>query len=599
MGGNFDVFLLLLNNISIFVVLIVGYSYLIDLLRPWKNASRQLVLGLFFGLVAIGSMYVKIPVAEGVIVDQRNAIIVLCGAFGGPWAAVIGGVMAGAYRTYLGGAGALAGVFGLTLSAIVGGGLYYMRWYKTDAIRLAIGAFLAVLLTAPGFLLVGDFWFGLDLMKRMIVPWGAAIFTGIFVGGLLLAREDRRQRLEREKQDSQSLFERLFESSTGAYWIADFRAVLDTLNTIRKSGVRDLRVYLGQNPEVQEKLARQVSISHMNQACLLLYGADSKDALIRARGRVFGPDGRRVFVEQLCAIWDRAERVAVETEHNRLDGAVLSVIVSMPIPNDPSEFAAIPVNVVDLTERVAAERARDEALREAREADRAKSRFLAAMSHELRTPLNAILGFSEAIQQRMFGPPGKGVYREYAGYIHSSGKMLLSLVEDILDVAEIEEGKKSLTLEKFDLAGAVGDCVAMLKHRADESGLTITTAIPDGLPQAFGDRRAVQQVLLNLLSNSVKYTPSGGSIRIEALAVDGATEIRVIDTGKGIPADRLHDVLEPFIRGETDPHRAHEGWGLGLSIARSLVTLHEGEFRITSAVGEGTTVAFTLPDPRN
>ncbi len=595
MGEDFNVFLLLLNNISIFVVLIVGYSYLIDQVRGWPTVRRQLLLGVFFGLVALGSMYVKIPVTEGVIVDQRNAIIVLSGAFGGPFSALTSAAIAGAFRMYLGGSGAMAGVFGVALSAMVGAGLYYMRWYKTDVVTLAVGAVLAVAFTAPGFLLVGDLAFGFELMKRMLLPWGGAIFMGIFLGGLLLSREDRRQKAELEKRKSETLYKQLFDSSLVSLWTVDLSAVWDRLQELRAAGVTDLRAHLAKHPEEYDRLSARSAILHVNKACLDLYGASSFEELIRHRQFVLGPKVDEVRAEQFCAVWEGRDSLVIDAEHRTLKDQPLSVIVSMPIPKDRSESVAVPVSVMDLTDRMAAERERDQALQEARDASQAKSKFLAAMSHELRTPLNAILGFAEIISHRLVGPPGGGKYTEYAGHIHSSGKLLLSLVDDILDIAAIEAGRKKLHFAEFELPDVVGESIAMLDTKASAAGVTIRSELPDALPMVIGDRRAVQQVLLNLLSNSVKYTPTGGQILIAADRVNDRMAIRVADTGKGIPPERLTDILEPFARGETDPHKAQDGWGLGLSIARSLVELHHGEFQISSTLGQGTTVTFDLP----
>ncbi|MDW3205190.1 MAG: ATP-binding protein [Alphaproteobacteria bacterium] len=599
MESDFNVFLLLLNNISIFVVLIVGYAFLIDAVRDWPKWRRQAVLGLFFGLVAIGSMYVKIPVVEGVIVDQRNAIIVLSGAFGGPFAALVSGTIAAAYRTYLGGAGALAGVFGVTLSAMVGAGLYYMRWYKNDLVTLATGAFLAVLLTAPGFLLVGDLAFGLELMKRMLLPWGAAIFMGIFLGGLLLSREDRRQKSEIDKRKSEALYRQLFESSMVSLWILDLRPLVETLRALRRAGVTDLRARLANSRDFRADLSDKIIVTHVNKACLNMYGAQSSEELIGRRHHVFGPESWDVLTELVVAIWEERRSLIVETEHRSLDGRKLTVLVSIPIPKDDAGYAAIPASIMDLTDRVAAEGERDRALQKAQEADKAKSDFLAAMSHELRTPLNAILGFSDIIAQRTLGASGSGKYQEYAGYIHSSGELLLSLVDDILDIAAIESGRKALKLSEFELPRLVDESISMLDTKASAAGVTFHTDLPDSLSPVVGDRRAVQQILLNLLSNSVKYTPTGGQIRIAAKSADDRTSISVADTGKGIPPDRLTDILQPFVRSEDDPMKAQEGWGLGLSIARSLVELHHGQFDIDSTLGQGTTVTFDLPNPLN
>jgi two-component system cell cycle sensor histidine kinase PleC len=243
-----------------------------------------------------------------------------------------------------------------------------------------------------------------------------------------------------------------------------------------------------------------------------------------------------------------------------------------------------------------AEAARDEALNRAENANKAKSDFLAAMSHELRTPLNAILGFSDVIQNQLLGPLGERKYGDYARHIHASGTLLLDLVNDILDIAAIEAGRKNLSVRDVDLGEVVDECLAIVDHRAKQAGVALIKQLEEVHDKSIkADRRALQQVLLNLLTNAVKYTPAGGHVSVSAQSDSAGTEITVSDTGCGIPPDRIAEVTDPFVRGSGDPHIAHEGWGLGLSIAKSLVELHHGELRIDSAVGDGTSVRISLP----
>lgn len=600
MQDDFSVFFLLLNNISVFVVLIVGYSFLIDRLQSQSALTRQAVLGIYFGLITFVSMHVKIPVAEGVIVDQRNALIVLSGAFGGPFAALICGAMAGAYRVYLGGAGAVAGVFGITLSAIVGTILYLVPWRTSTVLNLFLGAVFAVVFTAPGFLLVGDLDYGLALMRRMLLPWGMAIFVGIFLGGLLLSREDRRLKAEQEKRATEAQFKTLYDGSVIAILDMDFTEIVTELRKLRDQGVSDIDAYISEVGTKTLGLGQRVIVRHANRAAKLLYGADSIRDMLGRFGGGYGPQNGEMNPAIVHGIWHGDRSITFETTHTTFGGKVMTVSVSMPIPghmDDPLEkFASIPVTILDVSEHKQAEAARDEALNRAENASKAKSDFLAAMSHELRTPLNAILGFSDVIQNQLLGPLGQSKYGDYARHIHTSGTLLLDLVNDILDIAAIEAGRKTLTVRDVDLGEVVDECLAIVDHRAREAGVALIKQFEqtqDGSIKA--DRRALQQVLLNLLTNAVKYTPAGGQVSVSAKYDVAGTEITVSDTGCGISPDRIDEVTNPFVRGTDDPHLAQEGWGLGLAIAKSLVELHHGELRIDSAVGDGTSVRISLP----
>jgi signal transduction histidine kinase len=236
--------------------------------------------------------------------------------------------------------------------------------------------------------------------------------------------------------------------------------------------------------------------------------------------------------------------------------------------------------------------------RQAREtaehADRAKSSFLATMSHELRTPLNAVIGFSQIIEQGMFGPqPAR--YREYATLIRRSGEHLLTIISDILDIAKLQSGKTELRLETVALAPIVDEAVRLVAPRAEVAQLTLVQDLAPGLPSVRVDLTRIRQVLLNLLSNAIKFTPAGGTVTVTARAWEGAIEIAVRDTGIGMDAADIPKALEPFGQISNAMTRAHEGTGLGLPLSKSLVELHGGQFSLVSAPGQGTTVMITLP----
>ena len=241
----------------------------------------------------------------------------------------------------------------------------------------------------------------------------------------------------------------------------------------------------------------------------------------------------------------------------------------------------------------------EEARRRAEAANNSKSRFLANMSHELRTPLNAIMGFSEVMKAEVMGPIGTPVYKEYSGNIHDSGRHLLHLINEILDLSRIEAGKYELSEERVALADVVDDCHRLLKLRAEAKGLEIVQAIPDGLASVWADQRAMRQIVLNLMSNALKFTPKGGRITITIEAARGGGQrLSVKDTGPGIPADEIPKVLQPFGQGTLAHQTAEGGTGLGLSIVQSLIELHGGTFELKSELRRGTEAIVILPAVR-
>ncbi len=237
-------------------------------------------------------------------------------------------------------------------------------------------------------------------------------------------------------------------------------------------------------------------------------------------------------------------------------------------------------------------------LDELREANAAKSHFMAHMSHELRTPLNAVIGFSDVMMQETIGPIGTPVYVDYLKHINASGAHLLALINDILDLSKIEAGRFELREGDVDPQETVEDGLAMVGLRAREGGVTLFDEMPRGVT-LIADALTLRQIIINLASNAVKFTPPGGSVRFSgALTPDGGFEIRVADTGHGIPADDLEWVFEPFGQSASGYKAQERGTGLGLPIVRSLMELHGGAARIESTVGRGTTVTIAFPAHR-
>jgi signal transduction histidine kinase len=232
-------------------------------------------------------------------------------------------------------------------------------------------------------------------------------------------------------------------------------------------------------------------------------------------------------------------------------------------------------------------------------ASRMKTEFLANVSHELRTPLNSIIGFSEMIDKEQHGPLGHDKYRSYIRDIHTSGLHLLGVVNDILDISKIEVGEFELQQDQVDIAETIDTTLRIVNERATRAGVSVSAELSGPLPMLLGDARRVRQILLNLLSNSVKFTAAGGRVVVRAArTADGGLVVSVADSGIGIAPEDMEKAMTPFGQVDGKLNRKYEGTGLGLPLAKSLTELHGGCFRLSSAVGKGTTVTLEFPTAR-
>ena len=235
------------------------------------------------------------------------------------------------------------------------------------------------------------------------------------------------------------------------------------------------------------------------------------------------------------------------------------------------------------------------ALLEASAADRAKTAFLAQISHELRTPLNAVIGFAEVMEKQTFGPLGHPNYKDYAGDIRKSGQHLLSIISDLLDVVRITSGDFELIVDDFDGEELVEDVVRMMMIQAQQARLTLTCKAPALPVDIHGDRKRVKQILINLLNNAIKFTPSGGQVEVRLDQEDDMAVLRVCDSGIGMSPDQIPAALEHFGQIDMEHRRQYDGLGIGLPLSKNLTELHGGHLDIESSPGKGTIVSVYLP----
>lgn len=281
----------------------------------------------------------------------------------------------------------------------------------------------------------------------------------------------------------------------------------------------------------------------------------------------------------------------------RPDGAVRWISArGFPVTDENGKLRHIVGIAEDITQLVLNEDALQKAKEEAEVASQAKSKFLAHMSHELRTPLNAILGFSEMLGREMLGPLKPKAYRDYAEDIQRSGRLLLSIIDDILDLSRIEAGKTELSIEMLDAGDLVEEALKTVGKLATTKGLKLDNAVPADLPKIEGDKRAILQVLINTISNAVKFTPKGGEIKLGAQRRrDGGLDLHITDTGCGIAPEDMSEIFTPFSRKNVFMARQEEGTGLGLTICKQLMQIQGFDIAVESKVGQGTDVILEFP----
>lgn len=341
------------------------------------------------------------------------------------------------------------------------------------------------------------------------------------------------------------------------------------------------------------------AIERSNPTYLSWYGRDFNEMLGHRSDQIAGfqsEEDALVMNAQEDDVLTSGKLVNRRVKRFFVDGDLHTLsITKFPVYDRDGKITKVGSVSVDLTELFKAEEAARNAYNEAEKANRAKSQFIATMSHEFRTPLNAILGFSEMLRGEFFGPLGTDNYREYANDIHSSGEHLLGLVNDILDVAAIEAGKRALLKEHFNIGDVLDECIRNFQQQAADRDIELIVNMADDIGPLHADRKAVAQIFLNILANAVKFTEQGGRISISVQAEGDMLKARVADSGIGIPGDFLHRATEPFSKGQPNAHVTKSGTGLGLSIVKSLVDAHGGQLSITSATGKGTEVYVTLP----
>jgi PAS domain S-box-containing protein len=555
----------LFQNLAVIIVLAFLFGQVLHRFERLARPLRQGLCGLLFGMLAILCMTLPLHPAPGVIIDLRSVAVLAAAPFGGPLAGLVAGGLAVAYRVHLGGVGVWPGVAVVLMAMLIGQILASRARQPVPTLHaMAAGLLLAAGATAS-FLLLPDRAEAYQLMT-LLGPAMALLFPlATAVLWLLLRTEARRHAAQRALQVSEARFRDIAEAATDWFW----------------------------------EMGSDLRVRYISSRFHDVTGVDPQTLVGRRRDEMWSGLGVPDFATHNADLAAQRSFRDFVYPIRLKDGSLRHLSINgKPIYDAGGAFAGYRGSGHDITAEVEAREQLVAAQRAAEDANRAKSAFLAQMSHELRTPLNAILGFSEVMRKEVFGPVGTPSYLEYASYIYESGEHLLQLINDVLDLSKVEAGRYELAPERCRLGELIDGVVLMVEHKAAEMGVRLRHALPANLPEVEVDPRLMRQVLLNLVSNGVKFTETGGEVALSVRRLTGGgLEIVVADTGIGMDQQDTQLVLQPFVQAKGRP-RNIEGTGLGLPLAQGLVERHGGRLEIDSAPGRGTTVTVRLPAAR-
>ena len=398
-------------------------------------------------------------------------------------------------------------------------------------------------------------------------------------------RQRKKNLLESERK-----FRRLFENTEVSIWNEDLSDVQAALDKLRQQGVTDLRQYLLEDTDRALAMAGLIRIVQVNDATLALFSAQSQAQLISGIAQTFVPETVKVFIDELCAIWEKKTSFRSEIKLRALDGREIDAIISFPIPEVLEDFRSVPISIVDITGEKTAERA-------LLEMDQMKNDFISSAAHELNTPLSSILGFTELLRDPdSYGGFSDEQKRDYLEEIYQRGESLNRIVDDLLDISRTQSGHSVvLQMSPEQIKDALTKAVNLYQiHYSSHPIRADFSDCPENLTLNI-DRFRITQVLDNLLSNAVKYSSKGSEIVIGIRPVKTGCAIWVQDHGIGMSAEQVDKIFDKFYRADR-ANTAVGGLGLGMSIARKIVEDHGGTITVESRPGSGTTVTFTLPN---
>ncbi|MDQ2105044.1 ATP-binding protein, partial [Azospirillum isscasi] len=558
----------LAQNIGMFAVVVVVFLQIRA--RPGRMPVPVVnaLLGLLFGGVAVLGMADPVRVAPGLFIDARNVMVGLAGPFGGPLAGATSALLAGAFRVWLGGPGAAAGVASIAGAALIGilVGMAARRHGRFGNRHLTALALLVTVMAPFSFLLLPP-----DMAYRLIdaalVPISVGNFIGTLALGTFLRKEQQRCDLQNALTESQRRFTATVANVPGGV----YQRVLTAEGRLR--------------------------FPYCSPGFFQVMGLPATERVaVESLSRILHPEDRPRMVASIYASAETLEPWCLEYRIIRPDGEIRWISATSRAARRDSGDIVWDGIVMDVTDAKRNEQALIQARLEAEAASRAKAEFLATMSHEMRTPLNGILGFSRLLLDEDLTPR----QRRHARMVGDAGRSLLTVIEDVLDFSRIEAGRLVLNDVPFAIRDLVANCEAVLQPEARARGLTLHAAVAPDVPDWLrGDPDRLRQVVLNLLANAVKFTERGGVgltiVKTADTPAGPQLTISVADTGIGIPPDRQGELFQRFSQID----RSRGGTGLGLAISRRLVEMMGGTVGVKSQAGVGSTFWLSLALPES
>ena len=390
------------------------------------------------------------------------------------------------------------------------------------------------------------------------------------------------------------------EPSEGVSGAAAGEAMRADSHAVSAAEVTELRAILDTATDGVILIGADSTIRSLNGSAAALFGYSNEEIEGKSFSFLFAHESQRAAMDYLHGLSNNGVasvlnegREVLGRERNGGFLPLFMTIGRMPATNG---FCAV---IRDITPWKQTEQALQDAKRQAEQASNTKSEFLAKISHEIRTPLNAIIGFSELMAEERFGPIGNERYRDYLADINKSGRHVLDLVNDLLDISKIEAGKQELEFESVALNEAIGEAIAMVQPQANRNQIIVRSSLESTVPPVVADQRSVKQIVLNLLSNAIRFTHAGGQVIVStSYTGDGAVLLRIRDSGIGMSAKELESALKPFQQVTAVGQRRGDGTGLGLPLTKALVEANRAEFAISSEPGQGTRVDIVFPPAR-